>query len=323
MALEVQEDKFLLKMISILSIFLGVSYIISILSLIIIFFYSIYKKYEIKFKKEYIIAIYSFVISCVVKNYLGIFCSICLLAFIYTFFVIKHIGLKFNLIVKYSSYMAIFEIFYSLIFKTRAGYISFYNSNYYAAFLAMLIVAYYLKKYDKKYLATFILALIFTGSRFGILSLICAYILIIFIYNKIYGILLSLLAVIYFYLVYLSYLPFVRADTIKQYLDLRLWIYYLGYLSFKESYLFGKGIMYFLKFSNKVYPHSHNILIEVLNSFGILGTSLIIYIFKGLKVNKNNMLILFLVLVHGLADYTIFWPQTALLFLSLYIDMLV
>lgn len=316
MDLEVQEDKILSTLIVLLSVVLGISYIATTILLIMILCYSLYKRYNLKFKKIYLLFLFNIPICVYYRNYLGILVDIALIAFFYVSYIRNRID--YNLVVRYSAYMAVVEIVLSLLLRERAGVYSFFNPNYYGAFLALLIVYYHIKKYDRKYLLVFIIALILTGSRFALVSLILTYALVLFDKNRVLGSIALIISFIYFYLVYKGIVPFVRADTISKYLDLRLWIYQLGIKGMSHGFLLGHGPTYFYEYSKHVYPHSHNILIEYILSYGLIGLVYALYNISEVKFNKKKILVIALIMIHGLADYTIFWPQVALVFLTLF-----
>ena len=316
MDLEVQEDKILSTLILLLSVVLGISYIATTILLIMILCYSLYKGYNLKFKKIYLLFLFNIPICVYYRNYLGILVDIALIAFFYVSYIRNRID--YNLVVRYSAYMAVVEIVLSLLLRERAGVYSFFNPNYYGAFLALLIVYYHIKKYDKKYLLVFIIALILTGSRFALVSLILTYALVLLDKNRVLGSIALIISFIYFYLVYKGIVPFVRADTISKYLDLRLWIYQLGIKGMSHGFLLGHGPTYFYEYSKHVYPHSHNILIEYILSYGLIGLVYALYNISEVKFNNKKILVIALIMIHGLADYTIFWPQVALVFLTLF-----
>lgn len=316
MDLEVQEDKILSTLILLLSVVLGISYIATTILLIMILCYSLYKGYNLKFKKIYLLFLFNIPICVYYRNYLGILVDIALIAFFYVSYIRNRID--YNLVVRYSAYMAVVEIVLSLLLRERAGVYSFFNPNYYGAFLALLIVYYHIKKYDKKYLLVFIIALLLTGSRFALVSLILTYALVLLDKNRVLGSVALIISFIYFYLVYKGIVPFVRADTISKYLDLRLWIYQLGIKGMSHGFLLGHGPTYFYEYSKHVYPHSHNILIEYILSYGLIGLVYALYNISEVKFNKKKILVIALIMIHGLADYTIFWPQVALVFLTLF-----
>ncbi|WP_392445872.1 O-antigen ligase family protein [Sneathia vaginalis] len=314
--MEVQEDKILSTLILLLSVVLGISYIATTILLIMILCYSLYKGYNLKFKKMYLLFLFNIPICVYYRNYLGILVDIALIAFFYVSYIRNRID--YNLVVRYSSYMAVVEIVLSLLLRERAGVYSFFNPNYYGAFLALLIVYYHIKKYDRKYLLVFIIALLLTGSRFALVSLILTYALVLLDKNRVLGSIALIISLIYFYLVYKGIVPFVRADTISKYLDLRLWIYQLGIKGMSHGFLLGHGPTYFYEYSKHVYPHSHNILIEYILSYGLIGLVYALYNISEVKFNKKKILVIALIMIHGLADYTIFWPQVALVFLTLF-----
>lgn len=316
MDLEVQEDKILSTLILLLSVVLGISYIATTILLIMILCYSLYKGYNLKFKKIYLLFLFNIPICVYYRNYLGILVDIALIAFFYISYIRNRID--YNLVVRYSAYMAVVEIVLSLLLRERAGVYSFFNPNYYGAFLALLIVYYHIKKYDRKYLLVFIIALLLTGSRFALVSLILTYALVLLDKNRVLGSIALIISLIYFYLVYKGIVPFVRADTISKYLDLRLWIYQLGIKGMSHGFLLGHGPTYFYEYSKHVYPHSHNILIEYILSYGLIGLVYALYNISEVKFNKKKILVIALIMIHGLADYTIFWPQVALVFLTLF-----
>ncbi|WP_288847937.1 O-antigen ligase family protein [uncultured Sneathia sp.] len=314
--MEVQEDKILSTLIVLLSVVLGISYIATTILLIMILCYSLYKRYNLKFKKIYLLFLFNIPICVYYRNYLGILVDIALIAFFYVSYIRNRID--YNLVVRYSAYMAVVEIVLSLLLRERAGVYSFFNPNYYGAFLALLIVYYHIKKYDRKYLLVFIIALLLTGSRFALVSLILTYALVLLDKNRVLGSIALIISFIYFYLVYKGIVPFVRADTISKYLDLRLWIYQLGIKGMSHGFLLGHGPTYFYEYSKHVYPHSHNILIEYILSYGLIGLVYALYNISEVKFNKKKILVIALIMIHGLADYTIFWPQVALVFLTLF-----
>lgn len=316
MDLEVQEDKILSTLILLLSVVLGISYIATTILLIMILCYSLYKGYNLKFKKIYLLFLFNIPICVYYRNYLGILVDIALIAFFYISYIRNRID--YNLVVRYGAYMAVVEIVLSLLLRERAGVYSFFNPNYYGAFLALLIVYYHIKKYDRKYLLVFIIALLLTGSRFALVSLILTYALVLLDKNRVLGSIALIISFIYFYLVYKGIVPFVRADTISKYLDLRLWIYQLGIKGMSHGFLLGHGPTYFYEYSKHVYPHSHNILIEYILSYGLIGLVYALYNISEVKFNKKKILVIALIMIHGLADYTIFWPQVALVFLTLF-----
>lgn len=123
--------------------------------------------------------------------------------------------------------------------------------------------------------------------------------------------------------------------------DLRVRIWKLSVIMLEEAPLFGRGILSYWKFSPdyvgqdlgfkvRVTTNAHNLLLDGLLSFGVIGVILLlIYLVKLLRPavrryldgsGRNLSALMFAVLVgvavHGVCDVTLLWPQvTVLLFL--------
>lgn len=122
--------------------------------------------------------------------------------------------------------------------------------------------------------------------------------------------------------------------------ELRMRIWKLSLIMFEEAPLFGRGILSYMKFSPdyvdadldfavKVTTNAHNLLIDGLLSFGIIGmAALIFYLIMGafpvlrgyFKCKERSRCALAIAamvgaLVHGIFDVTIMWPQVAIIFL--------
>ena len=126
--------------------------------------------------------------------------------------------------------------------------------------------------------------------------------------------------------VYYKVFPFIRSETIEEYFWRRIDIMKTAFVIFhKTNLLYGHGNFYYYKYTKHVYPHAHNALIESLLSYGLLGTIILIivfskYIYEILKDSRNHVFkiaVIFGVLAHSLADVTMFWVQTVLLFIML------
>ena len=97
---------------------------------------------------------------------------------------------------------------------------------------------------------------------------------------------------------------------------------------FKQTYLFGSGPMAYQNASWVTHPanHAHNILLDVLINFGIIGNLVIAPLFIGLckqvyDIRKRNLFRLIIaltvvVILHGMLDVTILWHQTAYIYFS-------
>ena len=167
-----------------------------------------------------------------------------------------------------------------------------------------------------------------TGSRSAIIALIVAIFVLLFQYiKKIYFTMAVVFLSGYTVGVIHGNLPFIRINSIIKYFWLRVDIIKMAVIIFKKTnFLFGHGNFYYYKFTNYVYPHTHNILIELLLSYGLIGTTILSYVFleyiyTKFKENKKNTLYLTLligVFIHNFTDFTIFWIQTVMLFIIIF-----
>lgn len=125
------------------------------------------------------------------------------------------------------------------------------------------------------------------------------------------------------------------SGAIETTLSQRMSIWIASLHGIRQNPLFGRGAMayqmIYWKFGGYKTYHSHDLILDMLLNFGLLGTSLVCtYILLQVRIlwarlrsgicSEMNILILAAltaVFVHGIADVTILWIQTALLFLLL------
>lgn len=219
----------------------------------------------------------------------------------------------------------------------------FLNSNYLATLMATVVLICAYKVITKKgvlllYYITAVLsmaAIYLTGSLFAWVEVFIgvAALLLMTRRHQMLSILLLLAATgcVVLYCVP-GILPRLQEANITT--DNRVQIWKTSLEALKDFPIFGRGFLtYFLICKN--YPgayataHSHNIIIEPLLSFGIIGTALLltyfVFYFKKVMICKNyqsksqiSALILAATaaaLVHGTTDMTLMWVQTGLLFL--------
>ena len=126
---------------------------------------------------------------------------------------------------------------------------------------------------------------------------------------------------------------FPRFDTLVEYFVIRVDIWKAAWRGIVESPLFGKGpLTYFHTYAELGGPytqHAHNVMLDPLLSFGVIPILFAgVYMYDRCKeiwqlysqrinIRLFSLIIGFIltVLLHGIFDYTIFWVQTALLFL--------
>jgi hypothetical protein len=170
-----------------------------------------------------------------------------------------------------------------------------------------------------------ILTIFLTGSRSSLIAVVLGIFALFFYFlRKRYfagGILLLLGYAIG---VISGVLPFLRENTLVEYFWLRVEIIDMAFRIFKRTnILYGHGNFYYYKFTNHVYPHSHNALVELLLSYGLIGTIALLtvflrYLYDILRNDRNNVLKIALIagiVVHNFTDFAIFWIQTVLLFI--------
>jgi O-antigen ligase len=120
-----------------------------------------------------------------------------------------------------------------------------------------------------------------------------------------------------------------RLSDVEVTVRLRGQIWRLAMEQIKASPLFGHGFMSFYYLFNSTYrnrriPHSHNIYLDMLLNFGVVGTGLFLwFIIKYYvilikdRMKENNIMITALIvavvvaaLAHGATDLTLLWIQT-------------
>ena len=124
-----------------------------------------------------------------------------------------------------------------------------------------------------------------------------------------------------------------RMDSIGRYFNGRVEIWQSSISYIKHSVLFGQGpfsyLMNYNTYGGAHAVHSHSLYLEMLLSFGLIPTSLIgCYVvnliknlFKIWKSSENRPMIALIyatiisALSHGVFDFTLFWGQTALVFI--------
>ncbi len=124
-----------------------------------------------------------------------------------------------------------------------------------------------------------------------------------------------------------------RFSNIKKYIGVRQNIWRVAIANIKAQPLFGEGPFtyynVYMKYKNS-HPtqHSHNIFIDPLLCFGVVGLTIIApyfvscfgYTCRLFKAKKNNALVglifglIVMTIIHGFLDYTIFFIHTMMLF---------
>lgn len=121
-----------------------------------------------------------------------------------------------------------------------------------------------------------------------------------------------------------------RLESSDSSMDVRIGIWQTALKQMKENVWIGHGPLTYMqvypKFNGIATQHAHNIFLDALINFGILGVMplgyFLFYRLKemvGLFDDRRGLLIAMsvVVVVHGLLDATIFWSQTSFIYLSL------
>jgi len=139
---------------------------------------------------------------------------------------------------------------------------------------------------------------------------------------------LGVFTIVIVVLMFFSNKIFPRYEFIGNSLGTRKEIWKNAIELFKQTYLFGSGPMAYQNASWVTHPanHAHNILLDVLINFGIIGNLVIAPLFIGLckqvyDIRKRNLFRLIIaltvvVILHGMLDVTILWHQTAYIYFS-------
>lgn len=243
-------------------------------------------------------------------------------------------------------FVACIQKWMGLTWSYGARYSSvFSNPNYYAFFIAIVLLfcIYNIIKSERKsskiayaiLIPVNIVALFMTECRttFVVVILTCP-IMLGFLPKKrwlyIYlGILASALLAGLFFGDSITWLP--RMDSIFEDLSKRFSIWSGAIDSIKDAPVFGRGYNTYVRINN-LYgsysaDHAHNLILELLMNFGIVG-SLVLFTYFFINVNKIIHLhrqnkchmryaltvsVIVSVILHGLLDITMLWPQTGLL----------
>ena len=135
-------------------------------------------------------------------------------------------------------------------------------------------------------------------------------------------------------IIFLDFNLIPRLHDINVTVGLRQKIWQQALEEIKKTPFFGHGFMSFLylidaSYRNRMIPHSHNIYLDMILNFGIVGSILLVWYFIRYYLSvltscfkKNNVMVASLILavsgaalVHGVTDLTLLWIQTLPLFL--------
>ncbi|MGF3067139.1 O-antigen ligase family protein [Facklamia sp. P13055] len=315
----------------------------------------------------FIFLIYSLIISIYFRNYIGVAVTfvLFLLFLLFNFyfqimtpqlflkqikiFTWGSIPLALLAFVRYTYYVFMngYDLFY--IFKYHNPQIraeaTFFNPNYYGLYIAMvLVMAIYLMAKTKRPLDRWLsmiviflnlISLFLTASRWSIPTCIVGIVLMVFFLKpKIaWGIGFALAGGFLTLFIKPELLP--RFTTLAHAFDDRFAIWYTGWQIFITSPLIGRGPMayvtFYYLFADQGKMHAHQLLIDTLANYGIVGLMVLTMAFSHYFRNVVERVfqpkirlelglivsILVIVLFHGMMDVGIFWIQTGYILLSI------
>ena len=290
-------------------------------------------------------------VALVCKNYIGALCSLG------AFFIIV-IGTYTHTVITKSGYetllniccaggitatlVTIIERFIYIGLKNYYCKAGFFNSNYLASTLCAIVLICAYKVITRQgniiwyySVAAFCaIGMYLSGSMFIWVELLIGVSVLLSLNHK-HNLLSIFLILAAFACALVYFVPDIipRVSQSGQTIQNRILIWELSLDQLKDSILFGHGFlsyMHIIKGMPGAYftTHAHNIILEPLLSFGIIGTiTLLVFLalyFRRLLICKSflrhshiNSLILAItaaVLVHGLIDMTMLWIQTGLLY---------
>lgn len=216
---------------------------------------------------------------------------------------------------------------------------SFFNTNYYATiceFIIIIAMYYFLSNKNKNNRLYFLcvstlafIVLFLTENRTALPTiLIATLVLSLTKNNKKVFVFLGIFTVVIVILMIFSNRIFPRYEFIGNSLGTRKEIWDNAIKLFKQTFLFGSGPMAYQNATWVTHPanHAHNIALDVLINFGIVGILVIAPLFVGIvkqvySIRKRNLFRLIIaltvvVVLHGMLDVTILWHQTAYIYFS-------
>lgn len=278
----------------------------------------------------------------VFKNWLGVACfagfTLMLIFALYLRSVVterlfSRIG---NIIAFMSIIPALFSTFISDPRHDMRSPSFFFNPNYYGAAITFVILlcTYRLltEKTNRPLLIISVVANLYglwqADSQSALFSLVFG-VLLLLLFTKKYKALIVVAALGIagaLAIIFVPQLDFVlpRISGAAENIAKRAAIWQAGLKGFSESFLFGRGPMGYLqiyeKFGSPKNFHCHNLIIDLLLSFGIIGVApLVAFVVRPIKKAFKNkyapltFAVLGTVLLHSLTDVTLIWIQTGAL----------
>ncbi len=304
----------------------------------------------------FVFVIATFFIAAYYNNYNGMMYSITIYAVVVSALYLRSImtRLIFNQALDLACLSSIWCLFIALYQKATAYALApnyrpvsvFSNANYYGMVLEFVILIALYRIYTNPKLKAFYLIVIglsffgiyLTASFSSLAAVLCAVMAMLLLkkqyrYAGAFVLAISLCGVILF--LFPSLIPR-GSEALDRTIAERLSIWVTAIRGFRQEPLFGQGAMTYQliyeQFAGYKTYHCHNLFLDMLLNYGIVGFAAIsfyflmqarILLFRVRNNICNNMNILLLsmltaIVIHGMTDVTIFWIQTAVLFLLAY-----
>lgn len=222
------------------------------------------------------------------------------------------------------------------------------NANYYAAVIEIIILmcVYRLlgKRLDKtrRWFYCLVIAanaggLLLCGCRTTMITVL-AVVPVFMLFHKRYRLFAYYMAISLSLVIAFLCIPglFPRGGDMGEDLGTRVFIWQTALKGFVTHPLFGQGgntyAQIYASYHGYAAPHAHNILLDPLLNFGLVGVALLIpfllsyirSVFHLYRTEQQSGLFMLCVgvtlaiLLHGITDVTVFWPQTGLLIAFVY-----
>lgn len=240
--------------------------------------------------------------------------------------------------------VALFQQFFAGLDSSYRADSTFLNANYYATYIEFVILfcVYKLMENPSRRKKLYFLTVIFINicglylcdcrTAFIVLGFTIPVMLILYGKYKAFGIMVGISAAAIASLLLFPNL-FPRGNYLNSDLSIRLSIWKTAIKGILQNPLFGQGSgtygRIYAIFNGHPAPHAHNIILDPLLNFGIIGSGLLLFYIKehitsiykmytgNIANHKFNLAfaIILCVLLHGLFDAAIFGIQTGFLFL--------
>lgn len=311
--------------------------------------------------------IYVLIVSLINQNYMGVLITLVyFIIAIYFSSYLKWVDIDkylktLNIFVLGSIYAGLYAIIVYLTYVFKEGYTilyvfqysnvqtraesTFFNPNYYGLFciFAMIIGMYlllkpqYAVKYKYYYYASFVINIIcifLTASRMVLPTVAVAIVWFTFWTRRKYVWYMIGLALIGSIALIINPDLIPRFSSIVYAFEDRFALWEVGWQIFMSSPIFGRGAMSYMNlyylYTDKSDMHAHQLLINSLADFGIIGVGLIGMMMKEYVRSLFDLArniahrpeftlistMVITVLVHGLMDVSIHWTQTGYVFLA-------